>query len=299
MPKLRIATRKSRLAQIQADRVIERITAHSEIECKKVLITTKGDKILHVALNKIGGKGLFVKDIETAILEGRADAAVHSMKDVPYQIPEGFEIAAMLAREDVRDAFVSRGNRQFFDLPPGARIGTGSRRRLMQIQQLRPDIEVVPIRGNVQTRLAKIETEALDGIILAAAGLKRLGLESVVTEFFDPWSFVPAVGQGSLGLEILKESEYAEFFKELDEPVVRMCVGAERSFLQTLEGDCHTAVGAYARLEGTQMHIVGIFEISGQLVKDEITGDREDYLQLGQQLAQNILVATEIQRHRV
>lgn len=293
MSKLRIATRKSNLAQVQADRVIERITARSAIDCEKVLVTTKGDKILDVALNKIGGKGLFVKDIETLLLEDQADAAVHSMKDMPYQIPEEFEIAAILDRKDVRDAFVSRENIRFFHLPPGARIGTSSRRRLMQIQQLRPDIEIVPIRGNVQTRLTKLETEALDGIILAAAGLKRLGLESLVTEYFDPWDFVPAVGQGALGVEILKGSKHAEFFKKLDEPVVRMCVEAERRFLQTLEGDCHIAVGAYARLERAQMHIVGIFEISGQLVKNEITGDREDYLQLGQQLAQNILVATE------
>ena len=168
-----IASRKSKLAQVQTDLVMSMIYEKHKLNCEKLLLDTKGDRILDVSLDKIGGKGVFVKEIEIAMLEGRADAAVHSMKDVPYAMPEGFEIVSMPIREDVRDVYVSMNGIPLEDLPRGARIGTSSKRRSSQIMQLRPDAVMVPIRGNVQTRVDKIERENLDGIILAAAGLKE------------------------------------------------------------------------------------------------------------------------------
>lgn len=289
MSLLRIATRKSQLAQLQADMIIKDIRTRYALQGEKVLVTTKGDQILNVTLDKIGGKGLFVKEIESALFEDQADAAVHSMKDVPHQLPDGCELAAMLLREDVRDAFVARDGTSFFDLPVGARIGTSSRRRARQLQHLRQDIEILPIRGNVQTRLKKLETENLDGTILAVAGLKRLGLESVITDYFDPWQMVPAVGQGALGVEILSKHSHAKVFRGLDDSETRICVEAERSFMRTLNADCHSAVGAYAQTHDAQLHMIGIFEVDGQLVKKEITGKTEDCLQLGKQLADSVV----------
>lgn len=286
---LRIATRRSKLAQIQADYVGGLLKEKYGIEYKKVLIETTGDKILDVSLDKIGGKGLFVKDIEICMLEGKADGAVHSMKDMPYEVPEGFEIAAMPEREDVRDVFVSKTGLDFYSVPKGARIGTGSSRRARQLKHLRPDIEVVPVRGNIQTRLDKIERENLDGIVLAAAGLARLNLQDVIRNYFDPVDFVPAVGQGALGVETLIESPRAELFKSLESHDVRLCVDGERSFMRRLNGDCHTVVGAYARIEGDTIYMVGLFEIDGRLIKKDITGKPEDNIKLGIKLAEKIL----------
>jgi hydroxymethylbilane synthase len=285
---LKIATRKSKLAQIQADIVIEMLKAQ-RLESEKLLIETEGDRRLEVSLDKIGGKGLFVKDIEIALIEKRADAAVHSMKDVPYEIGSIFEIAAMPVREDVRDAFISAGGLSLMELPKGARIGTSSNRRGAQLKLLRPDIEAVPIRGNVQTRIEKMYKEGMEGIILAAAGLKRLGLEGLIKEYFEPENFVPAVGQGALGIEILKDSDNAESFKKLDSNDTRLTVEAERSFMRVLNGGCHTALGAYARLEGELMHIIGTFMINDKLVKKDITGSKWEHLKLGEELAKKIL----------
>lgn len=284
-----IATRRSSLALVQTDTIINILKEEYGAECEKVLIETIGDIRLDVTLDKIGGKGLFVKDIEEAMLDGRADAAVHSMKDVPFEMPEGFEIAAMPLREDVRDVFVSMSGYDFFNLPKGARVGTSSLRRASLIKVMRPDVEIVPIRGNVQTRIAKIEKENLDGIILAAAGIKRLNMESIVTNYFDPTSFVPAVGQGALGVEILSNNPMAEYFRRIDNAEVRICVEAERSFMRRLNGGCHIPIGAYAVLEGDMMHIVGVFEIGGRLIKKDIEGNKEDYLKLGEKLAEAIL----------
>jgi len=286
---IKIATRKSQLAQKQAEIVGRMLKEKFHMDYETVLITTKGDRILDVTLDKIGGKGLFVKDIETALLEGRAHAAVHSMKDVPYEMPEGLEIIAVPEREDVRDALVSATGCNFVELPRGARIGTSSIRRTKQILSKRPDIEVVPIRGNVQTRIRKMDQEQLDGIILAAAGLKRMNLEKMITDYFEPWDFVPAVGQGALGIEILSASPYRDVFRQLDWYEARICVEAERSFMRKLNGDCHTAIGAYACIEGNRMHMIGLFEINGRLVKKDIEGKMEDYLELGSRLADKIM----------
>lgn len=285
----KIATRKSKLALVQTEAVIDMVKDKYGLECEKLLVQTEGDRILDVALNKFGGKGLFVKEIEMALLEKRADAAVHSMKDVPFDISSIFEIAAMPVREDVRDAFVSMKGISFSELPKGARIGTSSVRRDAQLKAMRPDIEIVPIRGNVQTRIQKIEKENLDGIILAAAGLKRLDMESIITNYFDPYEFLPAVGQGALGIEIVSDSEHGRVFRGLDNMVVRMCVEAERSFMKRLNGGCHTSIGAYAVMEGNNMYIAGMFQIGDKLVKKDIEGNPEDYIKLGEALAEKII----------
>ena len=217
-----IATRKSKLAQVQADRVIELIKEKNNINSKKLLIVTEGDKRLDVTLDKIGGKGLFVKEIEYALLNKEAHAAVHSMKDVPYELPKGFELVAIPEREDIRDVFVSSNNIHFEELKEGAVIGTSSIRRAAMLKSIRKDLKIVPIRGNVQTRLQKMEFENMDGIILAAAGLKRLNMESYITDYFDPKIFLPAIGQGALGVEALEGGEYNSYLKKLDNNEVRI-----------------------------------------------------------------------------
>jgi hydroxymethylbilane synthase len=285
----RIATRRSKLALVQTEYVIDEIKSKFHIECDKLLIETLGDKRLDVTLDKIGGKGVFVKDIEIAMLKGDAQAAVHSMKDVPFELDEAFEIAAMPVREDVRDAFISSDGRSFKELPLGARIGTSSNRRIAQIKAMRPDIEIVPIRGNVQTRIDKIEKENLNGIVLAFAGLKRLGLENFVSSIFSLEEIVPAVGQGALGIEIVKNNEMSDTIKALDNADVRCCVEAERSFMKALKGGCHTTIGAYASLDGENMNIIGIFEVNGKLVKKYIYGSRFNYIELGEKLAAKII----------
>jgi hydroxymethylbilane synthase len=284
-----IATRRSKLALVQTDYVINEVKDKFSIECDKLLIETLGDKRLDVTLDKIGGKGVFVKDIEIAMLSGEAQAAVHSMKDVPFELEEAFEIAAMPVREDVRDAFISSDGRSFKELPLGARIGTSSNRRIAQIKAMRPDVEIVPIRGNVQTRIDKMEKQNLNGIVLAFAGLKRLGLESMVSSIFSVEEVVPAVGQGALGIEIVKNSEIRDTIKALDNLDVRICVEAERSFMKALKGGCHTTIGAYATLEGDSMHILGVFEVNGKLVKKDTYGSRFNYIELGEQLAEKII----------
>ena len=286
---LKIATRRSKLALIQTELVMAMIKEKYGVECEKLLIETEGDKKLDVSLDKIGGRGLFVKDIEIALMEGKADAAVHSMKDVPFEINDSFEIAAMPERGDVRDAFIGAKGISFRDLPRGATIGTSSNRRSVQVKLMRPDIETVPIRGNVQTRIDKIEREGLDGIILAAAGLKRLNLDSIITDYFDPYEFLPAVGQGALGIEVVAASEYAHLFRKLDSTYVRMCVEGERSFMRKLNGGCHSSLGAYAVIEGDLMYITGIFEYNNRLIKKDISGNKEDYIKLGGALGEKIM----------
>ncbi|ENK1243976.1 hydroxymethylbilane synthase [Clostridium botulinum] len=284
-----IATRRSKLAQVQTEIVIDLLNKKHDIKCEKLLIETVGDKILEVSLDKIGGKGLFVKDIEIAMLEQRADAAVHSMKDVPYEMPKGFEIIAIPKREDVRDAFISLDNIEFKDLKKGARVGTSSRRRAAQLKLLRPDLNIVPIRGNVQTRIEKIKKENLDGIILAVAGLKRVNLDHLITDYFDTKEMVPAIGQGALGIEIMEEHPKKDLFKDLDHYNSKVCVLAERAFMRRLDGDCHSTIGAYASMKDNIMHIIGIFESKNKIIKKEIQGPKDQYEKLGVELAEHIL----------
>lgn len=284
-----VASRKSKLAQVQTEIVMSMIFKKHKLICDKLLLDTKGDRILDVSLDKIGGKGVFVKEIEIAMLEGRAEAAVHSMKDVPYAMPDGFEIISMPIREDARDVYVSMNGIQLEDLPRGARIGTSSKRRSSQILSLRADAVMVPIRGNVQTRVDKIEKENLDGIILAAAGLKRLGMECIITQYLDVEEFVPAIGQGALGIETLSSSSHIDIFKSIEHHDTRICVDAERSFMRRLNGGCHSPIGAYARLQNDDMYIQGVFEINGRFVKKDILGSKYDYINLGKLLGEKIL----------
>ena len=286
-----LATRKSALAQTQTETVMKLLKDKENIDSKKLLVVTEGDKRLDVSLNKIGGKGLFTKDIEIALLEKRAHAAVHSMKDVPYEMGEDFELIAMPEREDVRDVLVCSSGLKLDQLPNRAIIGTSSIRRAAQIKSIRNDLNIVPIRGNVGTRLEKMKNEGMDGIILAAAGLKRLGMEDIITEYLNPEIFVPAVSQGALGIECLKNGEYNKYFRELDNNDVRVTVEAERSFMRELNGGCHSLIGAYATLDGNDIYIIGTYEVNGTIVKKDILGKKEDNIELGRKLAQKILKA--------
>lgn len=289
MDKLILATRKSRLAQVQTEIVMDSLKNKINKESEKLLIVTEGDRKLDVSLNKIGGKGLFVKDIECALLEGKADAAVHSMKDVPYELSSEFEITAIIEREDIRDVLISKDGISFNKLRQGAKIGTSSIRRAAQLKLLRSDIEVVPIRGNVQTRLAKMESENLDGIILAAAGIHRLKLDNIITEYFDPKEFLPAVSQGAIGIECVKNSENSKYFKMLDNGEARITVEAERSFMRELKGDCHSLIGAYSEVTGDELYMIGIYDLNGVIVRKDITGKKSNYLEVGRMLAEKIL----------
>lgn len=289
MDKLILATRKSRLAQVQTEIVMDSLKNKINKESEKLLIVTEGDRKLDVSLNKIGGKGLFVKDIECALLEEKADAAVHSMKDVPYELSSEFEITAIIEREDIRDVLISKDNIPFSKLRYGAKIGTSSIRRAAQLKLLRSDIEVVPIRGNVQTRLAKMESENLDGIILAAAGIHRLKLDNIITEYFDPKEFLPAVSQGAIGIECVKNSENSKYFKMLDNGEARITVEAERSFMRELKGDCHSLIGAYSEVTGDELYMIGIYDLNGVIVRKDITGKKSNHLEVGRMLAEKIL----------
>ena len=271
-----LATRKSMLAQTQTETVMKLLKDKENVDSKKLLVVTEGDKRLDVTLDKIGGKGLFTKDIEIALLDGRAHAAVHSMKDVPYEMGEDFELIAMPEREDVRDVLVCRDGLTLNELGKGAIIGTSSIRRAAQLKALRSDLNIMPIRGNVGTRLEKMKKEGMDGIILAAAGLKRLGMEDIISDYLDPEIFVPAVSQGALGIECLKSGEYNDYFKKLDNKEVRIAVEAERSFMRELNGGCHSLIGAYARLQGSDMYIIGTYEVNGIIVKKDILGKKDE-----------------------
>jgi hydroxymethylbilane synthase len=284
-----IATRKSKLAQVQADKVIELIKEKNNINAKKVLVVTEGDRRLDVTLDKIGGKGLFVKEIEYALLNKEAHAAVHSMKDVPFELSEDFELVAIPERDDIRDVFVSSNGIHFQDLKEGAIIGTSSIRRAAMLKKLRGDLNIVPIRGNVQTRLDKMKKENMDGIILAAAGIKRLGLEDIITDYFDPKEFLPAIGQGALGIEALKNGEYNNYLKKLDNKEVRIAVEAERSFMKKLNGGCHSVIGVYSEIKNDDLYMIGTFDVGGKIIKKDILGKKSENIELGFKLAQKIL----------
>jgi hydroxymethylbilane synthase len=241
---LRIATRKSALALWQARRVQELLG-----DCELVPMQTEGDRILDRSLAEAGGKGLFVKELERALADGRADLAVHSAKDVPFALPAEFVLSAFMTREDPRDALIAHGARGFADLPRGARVGTSSLRRAMQLRAARPDLEIVAVRGNVQTRLAKATSGELDAVVLALAGLKRLGLDGQVTEVLPIEVSLPAAGQGAMAIETLRGSRGHEAAKALNDLESSTCVRAERAVLARLAGGCTVPVAAFAVLE--------------------------------------------------
>jgi hydroxymethylbilane synthase len=290
---LRIGTRGSALALWQAEWVKSQLLGgHQELIVELVVIKTTGDKILDVPLAKVGGKGLFVKEIEEALLDGRADLAVHSVKDMPADLPEGLHLAAMPHREDPRDALISKNGLSFDKLPHGARVGTSSLRRAAQLLHLRPDLRIETLRGNVDTRLRKLESEGLDAIVLAAAGLKRMELSQVISEYLEPARILPAVGQGALGIETRTGDVFTNAMVEsLVHQQTVTTVTAERAFLKRLEGGCQVPIGAYATLEGETLILTGmVADLKGvRLIRKEMRGDAKQPEVVGERLAEVVL----------
>ncbi|MGN7476794.1 hydroxymethylbilane synthase [Solibacillus silvestris] len=283
MRKIIVGSRKSKLALTQTNWFINELKAAGvpfEFEIKEIV--TKGDQILDVQLSKVGGKGLFVKEIEQALYDKEIDFAVHSMKDMPAVLPEGLVIGCIPPREDARDAFISKGHVKFADLPHGAVVGTSSLRRSAQLLQVRPDLEIKWIRGNVDTRLNKLQTEEYDAIILAAAGLKRLGWsEEVVTEYLDADICLPAVAQGSLGIECrADDTELLEQLAKLTDAQTWETAHAERSFLAAMDGGCQVPIAGYATVDGGSITLTGMVAAPDASIfyKETLSGTDADAL---------------------
>ncbi|HMK66857.1 MAG TPA: hydroxymethylbilane synthase [Thermodesulfobacteriota bacterium] len=292
---IKIGTRGSPLALRQANWVKETLMArnpHFAIEL--VIIKTTGDKILDSPLSAIGGKGLFVKEIEEALLDKRIDLAVHSMKDMPGDLPDGLMIGAVPLREDPRDVFISRGGLTLPEVPRGGKIGTSSLRRKAQLLFQRPDLEIIPLRGNLDTRIRKIETENLAGIILAAAGIHRLGLEDRISHYLDIQVSLPAVGQGALALEIREEdTRLKKLLEPINHPPTFLNTQAERAFLNRLQGGCQVPIAGHAYIRDEQIILEGLIAaLDGQrLLKNKIQGPLTDPANLGISLAEKLLSA--------
>jgi len=290
---IRIATRKSALALWQANHVADILTALPEVEgVELVPMSTRGDEILDRSLQKIGGKGLFIKELEIAMQRGEADIAVHSMKDVPAEMPDGFALAAILERANDADALVSRDDRRLSDLPNGALVGSSSLRRQAQLRMMRPDLRIEPLRGNVNTRLAKLEGGEFDAIILAAAGLERLGLEQHITQQFTPEEMLPAAAQGALGLECLESrDELRALLGGLNHvPTVRTTL-AERRIALELGASCQSPVAAHAVIHGDDLSITALVALpdGSEYIRDSLTGPAGDPEDLGRALAQRLV----------
>jgi hydroxymethylbilane synthase len=292
---LRIGTRGSRLALTQSEWIKNKIeTRHPDVRVELVQIKTRGDKILDSPLSRIGGKGLFVKEIEEALLDNRVDLAVHSIKDVPAELPQGLCIPVFPEREDPRDAFISINEKEVERLPMGAYLGTGSLRRSSQLLNLRPDINIVPLRGNVDTRLGKLDSGNLQGIILASAGLNRLGLSSRISQHLPVDKFLPAIGQGALGLEIRQDDERTYNLLEfLNHEETEIAVRAERAFLKELEGGCQIPVAAFGTLDRDSLTLKGmVAELDGsRILRREINGFKDRPEETGITLARQLLDA--------
>ncbi len=291
---LRIGTRASQLALWQANWVKSELEKrYPGMEVSLTKIKTIGDKILDVPLAQVGGKGLFVKEIEEAMLRDEIDIAVHSMKDVPTDFPEGLGLHCITEREDPRDALISR-NVKFADLPQGARIGTSALRRQAQLLKLRPDLQMVIIRGNVETRIRKLEDDKLDAVILAAAGLKRLGFTDKVAEYLDTELSIPAIGQGALGIECrLADPIITKTIAFFNHPETAYAVRAERALLKRCEGGCQVPIAAYGTISGGQLKLVGfIAAVDGsRSVRGELSGPMTECVNIGIQLADQLLAA--------
>ena len=294
MEKIIIGTRGSKLALWQANFIkneIEKKYKNVRIELK--IIKTKGDKILDVPLAKVGGKGLFVKEIEEALLREEIDLAVHSMKDVPTFFPDGLYLPVITKREDYRDAFISRNGLKLKEMPENSIIGTSSLRRKSQIMNVRKDFHIKDLRGNVDTRLRKLDEGEFDAIILAVAGLKRMGFSEKITEYLDEKVMIPAIGQGALGIEIRENDDrILEIISFLKDDKTFIEVNAERAFLRKLEGGCQVPIGCYAKINDAELRILGfVADIEGKnFIKDSISGKIDDYEKLGVQLAEKILI---------
>ncbi|RUM93190.1 MAG: hydroxymethylbilane synthase [Thermodesulfatator sp.] len=294
--KLVLATRKSKLALAQSNWVKSCIQeVRPGVSVSLLEVTTKGDKILDVPLAKVGGKGLFVKEIEEAMLQGRADLAVHSLKDVPTEIPEGLEVSVFPRREDYRDAFISNKYEKIEDLPEGATIGTSSLRRMAQLRKVRPDLRIESLRGNLDTRLKKLDDGQFDAIILAAAGLNRLGLSARISSLIPVDVMLPAIGQGCLGIEFRTEDrETADILSSLHHDKTALCVNSERAFLERLQGGCQVPIGALANLSDDEtLTLTGLVadEQGKRIIRQSLTGPASQGRELGMKLGDVILDA--------
>ena len=290
---IKIGSRGSKLALWQANWVksaLQSINPSQAIDIS--IIKTKGDKILDAPLAKVGGKGLFVKEIEEALLDGKIDLAVHSMKDMPADIPEGLCIGSIPKREDPADVLISKTGESFAQLKTGARIGTSSLRRASQLLHARPDIEIIPLRGNLDTRIDKLKTENLDAVVLAAAGVKRLGLEEKITEVLHNRIMLPAVGQGALCIEIRQDDpEIGSKVSALDHRETRVAVTGERAFLNRLGGSCQVPIAGYGVVEGESLFMRGLVsDLSGnRVIEDNHQGDLSIPEEIGIALADRLL----------
>ena len=290
---IRIGTRASQLALTQTKWVMNRILdQHADVKVELIKIITKGDRIVDKPLSSIGGKGLFVKEIEEAMIRKEIDVAVHSLKDVPAELPEDLFIGIIPEREDPHDVLISKNNTPLKDLPKGSSIGTSSLRRSSQLLNYRPDLKIVPLRGNLDTRLRKLETTDIDGIILAAAGLKRLGLANKITESLPFDLMLPAVAQGSLGLELRRNDEHTrDILRFLDHYPARLTTEAERSFLARLEGGCQVPIAGFAEFNNDTISMKGLVaDIDGSVIlREKINGPPEQAVELGKILAEKLL----------
>ncbi|HVV69864.1 MAG TPA: hydroxymethylbilane synthase [Gammaproteobacteria bacterium] len=292
---IRIATRKSPLAMWQANYVKTLLIAfHPHITVDILGLLTEGDKLLATPLTQIGGKGLFVKELEKAILEHRADIAVHSIKDLPVTLPDHLILAAVCEREDPRDALVSNQFTSLDDLPQGAIVGTSSSRRACQLHAIRPDLKIENLRGNVGTRLSRLDAGLYDAIILAAAGLKRLEVENRIRAYLDPEIWIPAVGQGAIGIECHRDNaSVLNLLTALNHPPTQQCITAERSMNLELNGGCQLPIAGYATLQIEQLTIRGLVgDLENQtLIQSEASGSIEDAANIGAELAHKLLAA--------
>mgnify|MGYP001823666645 CR=1 FL=1 len=290
---IRIATRKSALALWQAEHVAGLLGELPEVGAVELIpLSTRGDEILDRSLQKIGGKGLFIKELEVAMQVGDADIAVHSMKDVPAEMPDGFCIAAVLERANHADALVSNHGGSFATLPRGARIGSSSLRRQAQLKLMRPDVQVEPLRGNVNTRLAKLESGDFDAIILAAAGLERLGLQHHISQQFMPEEMLPAAAQGVVGIECLAARDNLKaILDNLNHEATVRTTAAERAIARTLEASCQSPVATHAIIDGPSLTVTALVAMPDgcRSVRDSVSGPVEEAEKLGQQLAQQLL----------
>jgi hydroxymethylbilane synthase len=293
--KIKIGTRGSPLALWQSAWVREALARRSpRLEIELVIIKTSGDKIQDVPLADMGGKGLFIKEIEEALLERRIDLAVHSLKDMPGELPQGLIIGAVPVREDPRDVLISKDRMLLKDIPGGKKIGTGSLRRKAQLLHFRPDLQIVPLRGNLDTRLKKLESEGLAGIILAAAGIHRIGLKDRISQYLDLDISLPAVGQGALTLEIREgDLRLQELVDAIHHQATALCTQAERALLNRLQGGCQIPIAGHAWIQGQQIILKGLIAglDGGKLIKDQLEGPLTDPTSLGIRLAERLLKA--------
>ena len=293
--RLRIASRESRLAMVQSEWTAAKLRAlYPAAKVEIIGMTTQGDQILDKPLAQIGGKGLFIKELEVAMSEGRADIAVHSMKDMPMTLPAGFAAVIVGEREDVRDAFVSNRFAMIEELPPGATVGTSSLRRESQLRSMRPDLKIEGLRGNVITRLAKLDAGIYDAIILAAAGLSRLGMKARIRACLDPAQYLPAIAQGALGIEYPTDrDDVAAWLAPFANANTTAMVSAERALGRALTASCDVPLGASATLRGGLLHLDGFVAMpdGSRMIRDAISGDPADAEKLGLALAGRLLAA--------